>query len=314
MEDKMSRLLLITCLGLMVFLACLEPPRDNPYDPNNPDKGYIAGTAYDHTWDFLEGALVKLKIGDVEIYSTQTDFQGNYEFAEVDPGLYTLVAEAEYYNTLTFEDVEIKSYTHYDTFNLYFQELYFNFENEQSGTAEPFGFRQLLGTWQIQEDQGEPGQHSIPMVYGATNNTSSTAYSLAVVRDTLDDFWLGANIKVLGSSGWSWRAGLALRYQDTNNYYLIQFTTGSLSLVKVRDGSPLPMAIVDTLNFAADTWYYVSAHLYGSSIKVYLDFEELFEVDDTSSPILAGIGGLWLKSDDPAIDARANFDDVYVAP
>jgi hypothetical protein len=152
------------------------------------------------------------------------------------------------------------------------------------------------------------------MVYSATNNASSTAPSLAAVRDTLDDFWFGANIKVLGSSGWSWRAGLALRYQDTNNYYLIQFTTGSLSLVKVRDGSPLPMGIVDTLNFAADTWYYVSAHLYGSSIKVYLDFEELFEVDDTSSPILNGIGGLWLKSDDPAIDARANFDDVYVAP
>jgi hypothetical protein len=310
----MGRLSIAACLVLLATLACLEPPRDNPYDPNNPDKGYLAGTAYDHNGDFLEGAMVKLRIGDVDEYTTQTDFQGNYEFAEVDPGLYTLVAEAQYYSTLYFEEVEIKSYTHEDSFNLYFQELYFNFESEQVGTVEPFGFRRLTGTWQIQEDHGEPAQHTVPMVYAATNITTSSDYSLAVVRDTLDDFLVGANIKVLGSSGWAWRTGLVLRYQDANNYYLVQFTTSSISLVKIRDGSPLPLAIADTLNFAADTWYYIAAQLYGNNIKIYLDFSELFNVDDTSSPLLGGVSGLWLKSDDPSLEARANFDDVYVAP
>ncbi|UCD06004.1 MAG: carboxypeptidase regulatory-like domain-containing protein [candidate division WOR-3 bacterium] len=310
----MGRLSIAACIVLLVTLACLEPPRNNPYDPNNPDKGYLAGTAYDHNGDFLEGATVKLRIGDIDDYTTQTDFQGNYEFAEVDPGLYTVVGEAEYYNTLTFEDVEIKSYTHNDTFNLYFEELYFNFENEQSGTAEPFGFRQLFGTWQIQEDQGEPGQHSIPMVYGAVSDPMSTFYALSVLRDTLTDFWFGANIKVLGSSASSWRTGIALRHQDHNNYYLVQFTASSLSLVKVRDGSPLPMGIVDTLSFAADMWYYLSAYLYGGTITVYLNFEELFQVNDTSSPLLAGVAGLWLRSDDPLAEASANFDDVYVVP
>jgi hypothetical protein len=301
-------------LMLLVTVACLEPPRDNPYDPNNPDKGYLAGTAYDHTEDFLEGAQVTLKIDDVEKYTTQTDFQGNYEFTEVDPGLYALVADAEYYSTLTFADVEIKSYTHIDTFNLYFQELYFDFENEQSGTTEPFGFRQLLGVWQIQEDYGEPAQHTPPMVYAATHDPASAAYALAAVRDTLADFLFGANIKVLASSGWSWRTGLVLRYQGADDYYLVQFTTSSISLVKIRDGSPLPLAIADTLNFAADTWYYLGVHVSGNNIKVYLDLVELFNVDDTSSPLLTGISGLWLKSDDPTQEARANFDDVYVAP
>ncbi len=310
----MRRLLMTVWLTLLVTLACLEPPRDNPYDPNNPDKGHLAGTAYDHTGAFLEGATVKLKIGDEDKYSTQTDFEGDYEFAEVDPGLYTLIAEAPYYNTLYFEDVEIKSYTHIDTFDLYFQELYFNFENEQSGTAEPFGFRQLIGTWQIQEDNGEPVQHTAPMVYTATNSTTTSAYSFAAVRDTFDDFWFGANIKVLGSSGWAWRVGIILRYQDANNYYLVQFTTSSISLVKIRDGSPLPMAIADTMNFAADTWYFVAAHLYGNNIEVYLDYAELFNLDDTSAPLLGGISGLWLKSDDPAEEAKANFDDIYVTP
>lgn len=299
---------------LLVTMACLEPPRDNPYDPNNPEKGYLAGTAYDHNGDFLEGALVMLKIGEFEKYSTQTDFQGNYEFAEVDPGLYTLVAEAQYYSILYFEDVEIKSYTSNDSFDLDFNALYYNFESEQVGTVEPYGFRHIIGTWQVQQDYAEPAQHSTPMVYSATNSASSATYSLVVLQDTLDDFWIGVNIKILGSSGSAWRAGLILRYQDANNYYLIQFTTSAFSLVKVRDGSPLPMAMVDTLAFSADTWYYVAAQLTGNEIIVYLNNEELFDITDSSSPLLTGVSGLWLKSDSPTTDAGAHFDDVHVIP
>lgn len=310
----MKWLSMIFCLSLLIVTGCLEPPRDNPYDPNNPDKGYLSGTAYDHVGDFLEGATVRLTLEDEDKYSTQTDFQGNYEFPEVDPGLYTVIAGAPYYDTLYFENVEIKSYTDNDSFDLYFNALYFNFENEQVGTVEPYGFRHIIGTWQIQEDYGEPTRHSTPMVYSATNSASSTTYSLVVLKDTLDDFSIGVNIKILGSSGWSWRTGLILRYQDANNYYLIQFTTSALSLVKVRDGSPLPIAVIDTLTFSADTWYYVAAHLMGNQIIVYLNNEELLVINDSTSPLLAGVSGLWLKSDDPTTDASANFDDVQLIP
>ncbi len=109
---------------LLVTTACLEPERNNPYDPNNPDKGYLAGTAYDSNNQPLPGALVTLKIGDEEKYSAQTHIYGDYEFAEVDPGLYTLVAEAVSFITLTYHNIEIKSYTHNDTFDLYFQPVY----------------------------------------------------------------------------------------------------------------------------------------------------------------------------------------------
>ncbi|UCF71628.1 MAG: carboxypeptidase regulatory-like domain-containing protein [candidate division WOR-3 bacterium] len=109
---------------LLVTTACLEPERNNPYDPNNPDKGYLAGTAYDNHNQSLPGALVTLKIGDEEKYSTQTHIYGDYEFPEVDPGLYTLVAEAASFITQTYDNVEIKSYTYNDTFDLYFQPVY----------------------------------------------------------------------------------------------------------------------------------------------------------------------------------------------
>jgi len=301
-------------LILLATTACLEPPRDNPYDPNNPDKGYLAGTAYDHNFQPLEGALVTLKIGNEEKYSTQTYAQGEYEFAAVDPGLYTLVAEAEYYSTLYLENVEIKSYTKNDTFDLHFQEMYFNFENEPLGTQEPFGFRTILGTWQVQDDYGEPGQHSTPKIYNAENSGLSMSFALAVLRDTLDDFWFGTNVKVLGSSGGMWRAGLVLRYQDANNFYLVQFTSSALTLAKVQNGSTVPMRVVDTLTFAPDTWYFLAAHLHDNYIKICLNFDELFEIQDASSPFPAGVAGLWVKSDDPTGEASANFDDVRVTP
>jgi hypothetical protein len=108
---------------LLIFFAataCLEPPRDNPHDPSNPDKGHLAGTAYDQSLLPLEDALVTLKISDEGKYSTYTDAQGDYEFEAVDPGLYTLVAEAEGYSTLTFDNIAIESCTENDTFDLYF--------------------------------------------------------------------------------------------------------------------------------------------------------------------------------------------------
>jgi hypothetical protein len=308
----MKRISISVLLVLLAATACLEPPRDNPYDPNNPDKGYLAGTAYDHNVQRLEGALVTLKIGNEEKYSTQTDIQGDYEFTAVDPGLYTLVADAEYYSTLT-DSVEIKSYTHNDTFDLYFQEQYFDFENEALGTQEPFGFRSVLGTWQVAEDYGEPSQHSVPKVYNAQNSGVNLSFTLAVLRDTLDDFRFGTGVKVLGSSGGLWRAGLILRYQDANNLYLVQFATGALSLVKIQNGSPVQLH-VDTLTFATDTWYFVAAHLYGNHIRVYLNSAELFDIQDTSSPFLTGVTGMFVRSDDPTGQASANFDDVYVVP
>lgn len=309
----MKKISVSVLLVLLAATACLEPPRDNPCDPNNPDKGYLAGTAYDHNLLPLEGAVVTLKIGDEEKYSTQTDSQGDYEFTAVDPGLYTLVAEAQYYSPLTNDYVEIKSYTHSDTSDLYFQEQYFDFETEALGTQEPFGFRSVLGTWQVADDYGEPSEHSVPKVYNAQNSGVNLSFTLAVLRDTLDDFRFGTSVKVLGASGGLWRAGLILRYQDANNFYLVQFATGALSLVKIQNGSPVQLH-VDTLMFATDMWYFIAAHLYSNHIKVYLNSNELFDIQDTSSPFLAGVAGMFVKSDDPTGQASANFDDVYVVP
>jgi hypothetical protein len=301
------------CAALLISSGCLEPPRDNPFDPNNPDKGSLAGTAYDYEWDVLEGAQVKLQFGGNVIYTTQTDAEGWYEFPEVAAGVYTLVADAEHYNTLYYEDVEIKSYYNIDSFDLHFRELYLHFDNEVLGTEEPFGFRKLLGVWQVQEDAGQPEQHSTPNVYNATHPGISAPFAVSVFTDTLEDFWIGISVKVLSISS-GWHAGLVLRYQDESNYYLVAFTPDALSLVKIQNGNPTQLAVADTYTFTEDTWYYVSAYVHEDFLKVYLDGDELFEVEDTSSPIYSGTAGLWVYTSEPTGVAAANFDDVYIWP
>lgn len=300
--------ILIPFLLILFFTTCLEPPRENPNDPYN--QAYFAGTAYDHDSNPLEGARVKLKCNDVIKDETMTNSSGWYEFPQVTACTYTVIAEAEYYTTLYYDGVYIPKSSHIDTFNLYFDELHFDFDNEAPHTQEPFGFATLFGTWQVQED---PNAHSAPNVYNAIHTASSAPFALSVLRDTVEDFWFSAKIKVLSGSS-TWNAGLALRYQDENNYYLVQFMPTGLSLMKIQNGIPTQLAIAGTYTFTPNTWYRVSANVYDTHIEVYLDYDELFEVDDNSSPFYIGTAGLWINTSEPTGSATAHFDDVYIAP
>jgi hypothetical protein len=288
----------------------LEPPRENPNDPHN--QAYFAGTVYDHNSNPLEGARVKLKTEyDHEIkYETVTNSSGWYEFPQVTARTYTVIAEAEYYSTLYIADICIEPSSHTDNFDLYFDELYFDFDNETPGTQNPVGFTTLFGTWQIQAD---PNAHSAPNVYTAVHDASSTPFALSVYTDPVEDFWLSAKIKVLSGSS-AWNAGLVLRYQDENNYYLVQFMTNGLSLVKIQNGTPIQLAIADSYTFTPEDWYRISANIYDTHIEVYLDYDELFEVDDSTSPFYMGTAGLWIYTSAPTGSATASFDDVYIAP
>lgn len=302
--------ILLPIIIMLFFTTCLEPPRENPNDPYN--QAYFAGTVYDHNSNPLEGARVKLKTEyDHEIkYETMTNSSGWYEFPQVTARTYTVIGEAEYYTTLHIADICIEPSSYTDNFDLYFDELYFDFDNEQPGTQEPFGFTTLFGTWHVQAD---PDAHSAPNVYNAVHNANNAPFALSVYTDPVEDFWLSAKIKVLSGSS-TWNAGLALRYQDENNFYVVQITSGDISVVKMENGVPVQLGTSSAYTFNPDQWYRVSAYAYDNSITVYLDYEELFDVDDSSSPFYTGAAGLWIHTSEPAGSASANFDDVYIAP
>ena len=108
--------ILTPILLILFFTTCLEPPRENPNDPYN--QAYFAGTAYDHNWNPLEGARVKLKYDHEIEHETVTNSSGWYEFPQVTARTYTAIAEAEYYTTLYIADVCIKKSSYNDTFDL----------------------------------------------------------------------------------------------------------------------------------------------------------------------------------------------------
>lgn len=299
---------LLSILSILLFTTCLEPPRENPDDPYN--QAYFAGTAYDHYGNPLEDARIKLKCCDVIRYETLTNSSGWYEFPLVTAGEYTVIGEAEYYTTLYITDVDIEPSSITNNYDLYFDELHFDFDNETVGTQNPVGFTALFGTWQVQAD---PQAHSAPNVYNAIHAASSAPFALSVYMDPVEDFWFSAKIKVLSGSG-IWNAGLVLRYQDQNNYYLIQFASNTLSVVKIENGNPIQLGTTGAYTFHPDQWYRVSAYVYDTSITVYLDYEEVFTVDDNASPFYMGAAGLWIYTSEPTGSASANFDDVYILP
>ncbi len=306
----MKRIIFPIILILLIISACLEPDRNAPYDPNNPNKVHLYGYTVDHNWSALPDIEVQLKQGGDVKYSTVSNNEGWFEFIDIDPGaLYELCAEIEYYSP--FLETLYLCAGCYDTVYVHFDELLLDFDNEPLGTSQPYGFLRLFGSWQVQEDFGEPGQHSTPNVYNALCTGNSSPFALSVLRDTVHDFWFSVNVKILSSSS-SWGAGMVLRYQNENNYYLVQFTPDGLSLTKMRNGSLTQLANTTSYNFTSDTWYHISAYLSDDKIKIYLDYDELFEIYDTSSPLHSGLAGLSLLTNEPTDTATANFDDVHL--
>ena len=307
----MRTFLITIILALIAIVSCIEPDRDAPYDPNNPNKPSLYGYTRNYDWSPIPSATIELRQGGDVRYSTMSDNDAWFEFPDINPGVYQLYAVAEYYSP--YIDTLYLCAGCRDTIDVHFQELYFDFENENPGTQEPFGFARVFGSWQVQEDNTDPDLHSTPNVYNAVHAGSSAPFALAVLRDTLEDFFISTNIKVLSSSS-TWHAGMVLRYQSETNYYLIQIMAGALSLMKIQNGSVVQLATNTSYNFAPDTWYHIAAYLHHDKIKVYLDYQEIFEIYDTSSPFSIGMAGLWLFTSEPTGSTTAHFDDIYLSP
>jgi hypothetical protein len=307
----MKTILLSILMVLLAVTACIEPDRNAPYDPNNPNKPSLYGYTRHVDWSTLPGVTIELIQGGEVKYSTVSNSEAWFEFPEINAGIYELYAEVEYYSPF-LETLNLCAGCH-DTVDVQFQELYFHFENESLGTQNPFGFTRVFGSWQIQEDASQPGQHSTPNVYNALHSGTGTAFALSVLDYSVEDFWMSACVNVLSSSS-TWHAGLVLRYQNESNYYLIQFMPDALSLMKMQNGNLTQLATTSSYTFAPDTWYDISAYLHDNKIKIYLAHDEIFEIYDNSSPFYSGMAGLWVYTSEPTGSAAANFDDVYLRP
>lgn len=286
------------------MVSCLKPPRDNEFDPNNPDKAYLSGRTY-----CPEGPLstiVNLIKSDTIIYLTDTSGgSGFYEFKKIDPGIYKILARAPYYKPVEIYPESLPAGTENDTFDIYLCEMYFNFDDEAVGTQEPFGFIRKTGNWQVVEDNQEPGKHTVPNVYNCDDSLG-----VALFNKPVANFYLSAIFKISVMTMPYWKTGFLLRYQNENNYYVISIDSANMALLKIINGTPqMPPIGVVAYSFSKDTWYYLEADVYDNHFRIKLNYEEMIVADDNT--FSEGSVGFWVFNN-PGHHTSVDFDDFDI--
>jgi hypothetical protein len=287
----------ILCLLLVV---CIKPERDNEYDPNNPNKAYLEGNVYGFDETPVEDAWIILFNADstdtIEEYSNA---HGWYGFEDVDPGIYTLVAQSGYYGCFEWYPESLPAGAE-DTIDIWFNTAMWDFENEQLGTQEPKGFHIIdtLGTWKVIDD---PEQEH---VYQGV--TPGTGLALAATDIGANDFFYESMFKVDPISGAGFFVGLTFRFQDDQNYYLVVCSSTGMSFIEVQGGGWAPLDTVARA-FALDRWYSLAVECCGDRIQVFVDNGSAPVFDITNNTFHGGHVGLFAEH-----NTTVSFDNIYL--
>jgi len=204
-------------------------------------------------------------------------------------------------------------------------QLDFDFNRDKVGEPPP-GFESLIG------GQGSPGDWRVvldevpsllaPLTPGGDrkfkkgvlaqldkNPTDEHFPMLIYHKEEFADFKITTRFKLV--SGEKERmAGIAFRFQDTNNYYYIRASGlgSTFNFFKVIDGQR-SVPISHQIEIPSDQWHEVSIECKGTKIQAWLNGQEaLPPLDDRS--LSSGKIGFWTKSDSVVYftDTRIQFE------
>ncbi|MGB9720484.1 MAG: carboxypeptidase-like regulatory domain-containing protein [bacterium] len=293
----MKKIFILITLILMV--TCLKPPRDNEFDPDNPDKAYLTGVVESPDGK-VKKAKVKLFTLDHEVYdSTFSSENGEYEFTEIDPGIYKIMAFIPYYLPAEYYPESLPAGIS-DTVDLYFCAMIFNFDNDSVGTIEPFDFKKVTGIWSVQNDNSAP---SAPNVYNCNSQ-----YGLALYNQAVLNYSISMDFKFLSQVDTLTQAGVVLRLQDSLNYYIVSVSREILTFCKVKNG------ITTVLQYAPNfimqnEWYDLWVEVCDDNFKIYFNGD--LKIEKTDNEFGEGKTGLWVYRTSPP-QASVNFDNVII--
>ena len=196
-----------------------------------------------------------------------------------------------------------------------------NFDASRTGVSPP-GWT-LINTrpvapfrWEVRDDRSAPSR---PNVLALTSREKDRRVpSLAVFQkadlrdgDVSVDFRLDVKQR-------SQTVGVLFRFQDPRNYYLAAASadTGSLSLLKVKDGKISPLLRADVHkpgtcevphHIDGQNWNIMRVHFSGPRFVLYLDHRKMLEAaDDTFAG--AGKAGVWSRGDTVAFFDNFKID------
>jgi hypothetical protein len=183
-----------------------------------------------------------------------------------------------------------------------------SFEEAPAGRP-PEGFEVVsaqspVGHWVVEEHGGE----RVLAQTEATPEDKRGRHSFALVEGGASaDVDVRARIKLVSEGG---QAGLAFRYRDPDNHYLmvLDATNRKIRLVRVVDGNRVAIHGEDDVDLETGVWYELKVRLRGPAITVRMHGLRLFEAKDRSLPDDGRIG---FFCDD---HTSAYFDDLAVAP
>jgi hypothetical protein len=290
----------IIILGITILIiSCLKPPRDNPYDPDNPNKANLTGIVRSADGR-IAGAEVKLYTIDDELYdTTSTDDQGMFEFTKINPGIYKVKAFAPYYLPAECEPESLPAGSS-DTIELYFYGIKFTFDDDTVGTIEPFDFRRIFGNWKVMPDTTAPSEPNVYNCYGQKG--------LVLYNKEVSDFSIGVNFKFNSPIDTLSNTGIILRLKDSLNHYVVLASRRILSFVKIKNGTPTTLATAQ-IDIFHNQWYELWVEAYGEHYKVYFDGE--LKIDKSDGEFSKGMIGLWVNREQPP-QISVNFDDVVI--
>jgi hypothetical protein len=177
--------------------------------------------------------------------------------------------------------------------------LRWSFDLDLKGSLPP-GAAALSGIWGVRPSADAPSRRNALCQLGTV---PFAALSLADV--TLADVVLTARFKSIAGRE-DQAAGLLLRLQDQDNYYVLRADAfeNSISFSKHADGRPITLKEVKA-PVAPGQWQGLHVEAVGSRFRGFLNSEPVLEVTDDS--YRAGQVGLWTKA-----DSLTCFDDVEV--
>lgn len=296
----MKSIYFILLSACIIAVSCFNPARDNPYDPENPDKVKLSGIVYNLDGQVLEDAKVALIQRDQREYETTSDNQGYYEFSDINPGVYLLEANAFPRLPVQYPaDLPAGTDTSID---ICFVEAFFDFENENIDTPEPTGFRIEQGDWRI---SSVPSQGHVYM----TETPGGGGYGSVHIDIDFKDCYFESMFMVDTLTVSYFNIGLLFRYQDDQNYYCVMIFPDHIKLVRVQGGSWHPI-VENWQDFYPGNWYTIGVDYEGNDIQVYLNNNSNPLFDEQDAAFSNGIIGLFFDSEGGY--GKAYFDDVYI--
>src|SRR5580704_15082991 len=188
------------------------------------------------------------------------------------------------------------------------------------GYSTPQDWTVVAGEWRVLIDRdapSEPNTLGLPG-YGLPHTTQvkawfdsffSNSYLLATPKDSTEytDFSYEAAFKPWGGAFGSY-AGLAFRYTDPRNYYVLAAASPKdyLALYRMKDGQMVLIKQVPA-ELERGKWYTFKVDARGGHFTAYLDGARMFEADDAA--LAKGRVGVWSQN-----DSRVSFDNIKLTP